>query len=143
MLYTTPRIYLKPNDYWKTDNARFAAYFFENGKEAKWMSMDYKDGDYYYCNMVEGYSKVIFCRMNPANETNDFNNCWNKSADQTIAGNCFTVTEGEWGDNPHDQNYNEAGAKGTWSEHYITFSTPYSLKTLVNSVSSYFSVVGG
>ena len=140
MLYTTPRIYLKPNDNWKTDNARFAAYFFEDGKEAEWMSM-YKDGDYYYCNMVEGYSKVIFCRMNPSSETNNWENCWNKSADQTIAGNCFTVTAGEWGDNPNDQNYNEAGAKGTWSEHYTTFSTPTYSVTIKPTIHGTYSVV--
>ena len=123
LLYTTPRIYLKPNSNWNSDGARFAAYFFEDEKEAKWMSM-YKDGDYYYCNVVDGYSKVIFCRMDPATETNDFANCWNKSADQTIAGNCFTITAGQWGDNPNDQNYNEAGAAGKWSEYYTTFTTP-------------------
>lgn len=123
LLYTTPRIYLKPNSNWTQTNARFAAYFFEDGKEAQWMSM-YKDGNYYYCDMVDGYSKVIFCRMNPATETNDFANCWNKSADQTIAGNCFTITAGQWGDNPNDENYTEAGAAGTWSEYYTTFTTP-------------------
>ena len=123
LLYTTPRIYLKPNSNWTQANARFAAYFFEDEKEAQWMSM-YKDGDYYYCNVVNGYSKVIFCRMDPATETNDFANCWNKSADQTIAGNCFTITAGQWGDNPNDENHTEAGAAGKWSEYYTTFTTP-------------------
>ena len=140
MLYTTPRIYLKPNDNWKTDNARFAAYFFEDEKEAKWMSM-YKDGDYYYCNMVEGYSKVIFCRMNPDNKTNEFSNCWNKSADQTIAGNCFTITEGEWGDDPNDQNHNDAGAAGTWKEHHTTFTTPTYDVTIKPTIHGTYSVV--
>ena len=128
MLYTTPRIYLKPNDYWKTDNARFAAYFFENGKEAKWMSMDYKDGDYYYCNMVEGYSKVIFCRMNPSTETNNFDNCWNQSSDQTIAGNCFTVTENTWNE-------------GTWKEHHTNFTTPTYSVTIKPTIHGTYSVV--
>ena len=123
LLYTTPRIYLKPNNNWTQANARFAAYFFEDGKEAKWMSM-YKDGDYYYCNMVEGYSKVIFCRMNPATETNEFANCWNKSVDQTIAGNCFTINANEWGCNGNGEGNDGKGAAGNWSEHYTTFTTP-------------------
>ena len=140
LLYITPRIYIKPNANWKQADARFAAYFYEDEKEEKWMSM-YKEGDYYYCNAVDGYSNVIFCRMNPSSETNNWENCWNKSADQTIAGNCFTVTAGEWGDNPNDQNYNEAGAKGTWSEHYTIFSTPTYNVTIKPTIHGTYSVV--
>ena len=139
LLYITPRIYIKPNANWKQADARFAAYFYQ-GEEEKWMSM-YKEGDYYYCNAVNGYSNVIFCRMNPSSETNNWENCWNKSADQKIAGNCFTVTAGEWGDNPNDQNYNEAGAKGTWSEHYTTFSTPTYNVTIKPTIHGTYSVV--
>ena len=123
LLYTTPRIYLKPNNNWTQANARFAAYFFEDGKEAQWMSM-YKDGNYYYCDMVDGYSKVIFCRMDPANGTNDFANCWNKSADQTIAGNCFTINTNEWGCNGNGEGNDGKGAAGKWSEYYTTFTIP-------------------
>ena len=57
------------------------------------------------------YTNVIFCRMNPTTETNEFANCWNQSSDQKIAGNCFTVTEGQW-------------SEGKWSEYYTTFTTP-------------------
>ena len=123
LLYTTPRIYLKPNSNWTQTNARFAAYFFEDGKEAQWMSM-YKDGDSYYCNVVNGYSKVIFCRMNPDTETNEFANCWNKSADQTIAGNCFTINANDWGCNGNGEGNDGKGAAGKWSEYYTIFSTP-------------------
>ena len=123
LLYTTPRIYLKPNNNWTQANARFAAYFFEDGKEAQWMSM-YKDGNYYYCDMVDSYSKVIFCRMDPANGTNDFANCWNKSADQTIAGNCFTINTNEWGCNGNGEGNDGKGAAGKWSEYYTTFTIP-------------------
>ena len=140
LLYITPRIYIKPNANWKQADARFAAYFYEDGKEAKWMSM-YKDGDYYYCNMVEGYSKVIFCRMNPATETNEFANCWNKSADQTIAANCFTINTDEWGCNGNGEGNNGKGAEGTWSEHYTTFSTPTYTVTIKPTIHGTYSVV--
>ena len=140
LLYITPRIYIKPNANWKQADARFAAYFYEDGKEAQWMSM-YKDGDYYYCNVVNGYSKVIFCRMNPATETNEFANCWNKSADQTIAGNCFTINANEWGCNGNGEGNDGKGAAGKWSEYHTTFTTPTYDVTIKPTIHGTYSVV--
>ncbi len=90
------KIYLRPNSNWNTDNPRFAAYFFGNGE--KWLSMT----PYYDCYEVDvpsGFTKVIFCRMNPQNTTNNWNNKWNQTGDLTIptdGKNCFSVPNGSW-----------------------------------------------
>ena len=78
-------LYLNPS-IWNVDGARFAAYFFENGE--KWLSMTDPDGDgIYEVEKPSGYTKVIFCRMNGSNTTNNWNNKWNQSGDLTIPTN--------------------------------------------------------
>ena len=95
----TPEIlYLTPNSNWKADNARFAAYFFGNGE--KWVDMTDGDGDgKYEVEVPSGYSKVIFCRMNPSASANNWNNKWNQTGDLTIptdGKNLFTIPSGSW-----------------------------------------------
>ena len=107
-----PRIYLKPNSNWTADNARSSAYFFEDGKEARWMSM-YKDGDYYYCQVPgEDHANVIFARMNPNTSDNNFNDGvrWNQTANLHIEGNCYTLS-GELNN-----------LSGSWSTLWTTYS---------------------
>ncbi len=104
---STPTVlYLKPNSNWTQANARFAAYFFGNGET--WASMSDSDGDGVYEAEVPpgGYTKVIFCRMNPSATDNNWNNKWNQTADLTIptGNNCYTVANNTW-DN----------GGGTWS----------------------------
>ena len=99
-------IYLKPNSNWTQSNARFAAYFFGNGE--KWVSMTcYRD--FYSVEVPSGFTKVIFCRMNPSTTANNWNNKWNQSGDLTIptnGNNLFTVPSGSWD-----------GSTTTWSKH--------------------------
>ena len=99
-------IYLKPNSNWTQSNARFAAYFFGNGE--KWVDMEcYKD--FYSVKVPSGFTKVIFCRMNPSTTANNWNNKWNQSGDLTIptnGNNLFTVPSGAWD-----------GSTTTWSKH--------------------------
>ena len=92
-------IYLTPNNNWKEAGARFAAYFFGNGE--KWVSMTDFDGDgTYECEVPSGYTKVIFCRMNPKNSTNNWDNKWNQTGDLTVptnkSNNLYTIKEGSW-----------------------------------------------
>lgn len=96
---TPPKVlYLLPNSNWKQSNARFAAYFFGNGET--WVNMTDSDSDgYYEVEVPNGYTKVIFCRMNPNNTTNNWNNKWNQTGDLTIPKddkNLFTVPNGAW-----------------------------------------------
>ncbi|MBO5236170.1 MAG: hypothetical protein J6B32_03540 [Spirochaetaceae bacterium] len=99
-------IYLKPNSNWTQDNARFAAYFFDNGET--WVSMTDSDSDgIYECEIPAGYPKVIFCRMNPSAIANNWANKWNQTADLTIptdGKNLYTVADGAWNE-----------GDGTWS----------------------------
>ena len=100
-------LYLKPNSNWLNDGARFAAYFF-GADPVVWVDMTDADSDgYYECEAPEGYSSVIFCRMNPNAAENSWDNKWNQTADLTVPTddtNCYTVADGTW-DN----------GGGTWS----------------------------
>ena len=112
-MYIQPHVYLKPNSNWTQSSARFAAYFYADGKEAKWFSMNDLDGDgIYSCEIPTGYTSVIFCRMNPNFDTNDWNRddndyVWNQTNDLTIpidGKNQYAVAAGAW-----------SNGSGTWS----------------------------
>lgn len=103
-------LYLKPNGNWKSDGARFAAYFFGNGEE--WVDMEKVNDDLYFCDIptTKSYPSVILCRMNPENANNNWNNKWNQTGDLTIptdGKNLFTLNDGVWD-----------GATETWSTIY-------------------------
>ncbi|MBQ1977218.1 MAG: hypothetical protein II225_00545, partial [Ruminococcus sp.] len=92
-------LYLKPNNNWKADGARFAAYFYGNGEA--WVSMTQVATGVYRVQSPAGkaYPNVIFCRMNPANTTNNWDNKWNQSADLTWPGgnkNCWAPAASAW-----------------------------------------------
>lgn len=102
-------LFLIPNSNWKVDNARFAAYFFGT-KGNTWVSLEDVDSDgIYECVKPNGYESVIFCRMNPGNQTNSWDTKWNQTEDLTIptnGTNLYTVKDGTW----------DKGG-GTWSTH--------------------------
>ena len=90
-------LYLKPNSNWLQANARFAAYFFGNGE--KWVSMTRVGDDIYGVNIPDGYTSVIFCRMNPSATANNWGNKWNQTGDLTIptdGKNLYTINNGSW-----------------------------------------------
>ncbi len=92
------KIYLAPNSNWKSDGARFAAYFFDNGET--WVDMTDSDGDgIYECSVPEGFPSVIFCRMNSGTTENNWSNKWNQTGNLTVptdGKNLFTVPDTEW-----------------------------------------------
>ena len=105
---TEGMLFLSPNNNWKADGARFAAYFFGTGGNA-WVGMTDSDSDSIYeVNIPVGdYDSVIFCRMNPSTTSNNWDNKWNQTADLTIptdGTNLYTIAEGAW----------DKG-QGTWS----------------------------
>ncbi len=111
---STKYLYFTPyNNEWKQGNERYAAYFFETDKSDVWVSMTDSDGDgTYECEKPEGYTNVIFCRMNGSNSTNDWNNKWNQSADQKL---------------PNDKNHcNETGYWSLRGDHcgWTTYTEP-------------------
>ena len=99
---TEVTIYLKPNNNWKADGARFAAYFWNDSGNA-WVSMTDADKDgTYEVNLPQGYElgcNVIFCRMNGSTTANNWNNKWNQTSDLTVptdGKNLYTVKDGTW-----------------------------------------------
>lgn len=90
-------LYLKPNNNWKSDSARFAAYFFNDSEDIHtWADMAV-NGDYYAVDVPSGnYINVIFCRMNPGTTENSWANKWNQTGDLSLDYRCeFEVPEGE------------------------------------------------
>ena len=104
------KLYLTPNANWKSDGARFAAYFFGNGDA--WVSMTKVAGEtdlYEVTSPNKSYTHVIFCRMNPSATANNWNNKWNQTGDLTYDGNKnhYKINSGSWD-------------KGTWSKYVAT-----------------------
>ena len=111
-------IYLKPNSNWTQAGARFAIYLCNGSKSAKWVSLSNVEGTSYYGvklpddYTVANYKNIIFVRMNPANNTNDWNNKWNQTGDLlsskilTDKNNCCAINSGQW----------DAGSNVTWSK---------------------------
>ena len=110
------KLYLNPNDNWKKDNARFAAYFFGNGNT--WVSMgntvEVAGTSYYVVEVPSGYTQVIFCRMNPNASANNWDNKWNQTGDLTIptdGKNVFDKENDKWD-----------GTTNTWKNIELTIT---------------------
>lgn len=106
-LYDMTKIYLEPNANWKTDAARFAAYFFNNDNNY-WMSMSSSDG-IYSCAFPPTdivYDKVSFVRMKGDDGDNNWGNRLNQSKDIDLMSgyNQFTLEDGKWGKNDKGEN---------------------------------------
>ncbi|MBQ8796099.1 MAG: CotH kinase family protein [Clostridia bacterium] len=89
-------LYLNPN-IWNKDGARFAMYGCNGTAAAEWVSMSPVpgDGSTFQGTFKTGpHTNVIFVRMNGSNQTNDWNNKWNQTANLTWDGakSLFTVT---------------------------------------------------
>ena len=110
------QIYLNPWQ-WTSDNAWFAAYFW-NETTNTWAKLtdDNEDG-IYACEMPEGFTNVIFCRMNKLSDVlgwsdpnlpaTDATLVWNQTEDLTIDGNMFTINSWNGG--------KDGKSSGTWS----------------------------
>ena len=92
-------VYLKPNVYWKTDNSRFATYFFKSETEYVWTNAVDEDSDGIYRTVIpEGYTNLIFCRMSPSSTNNDWP-AWNQTEDLVTTNNiskCYVMHADEW-----------------------------------------------
>ncbi len=93
------KIYLQPNNDWKTDSAWFAAYFFnETTGTHQWVKLAQSSVSGYYEGIVPGgYPEVIFCRMKSSDTaTLDFSNAWNQTVDLTLLSHSDTFTITQW-----------------------------------------------
>ena len=93
---TGTKMYMSPSSEWKQDGARFAAYFFEGASSYVWLNMKYAGENLYSVDIPEGYSQVIFCRMNGASTENNWENKWNQTEDLAVEAGSTYVVEG-WG----------------------------------------------
>lgn len=108
-------IYLKPNNNWKSDNARFVAYVWNTERDFWFDMVDEDESGYYTCTIPSKYTDLIFVRMNPSEPDNNWGNKWTQTGDLTIPlddKNCFTLANGVW-----------EGATETWSKY--TPPAPY------------------
>ena len=77
-------IYLKPNENWLKDNARFAARFYKGEREA-WVDMTDKNSDGIYEAFVPyDFTDVIYVRLNPTTTENNWENKWNQTIDLKV-----------------------------------------------------------
>jgi len=95
-------LYLDPG-VWDTSNAKFAAYYFNAGETGTWTS-DYlteQSDETFKAEIPDGYTTVIFCRMNPAGGISwDYR--WDQTQDLTIptdGKNLYTITSQQSGTN--------------------------------------------
>ena len=116
-------VYFKPNDNWTGSSARFAVYVYDEVGNDKWYNMTSATGGYYTCTIEAGWSKLIFVRMNPANNTNKFeeNYSWNQTYSHAIPVNRFNtyvLYDDKWGADDNE---------GYWT-HTPTFTNSYRLR---------------
>ena len=123
-------VYLKPNDNWKTENARFAIHYWADGQPAGWVDMDEIgcNRDYFVGTIPAGYTEFLFARMDPDKTENkwDAGIDWNQTSNLTIPAdgkNLFTL--------PSSGDYKWNGATTTWSTYTaptydITINAPES-----------------
>ncbi len=98
-------LYLTPNANWNQlgheTQPRFAAYYFEGSANNTWVDMTLVEGEtnVYSVAVPEGYTNVIFCRMNGTTTENNWDNKYNQTNDLVIPSdgtNHYTVTEDTW-----------------------------------------------
>ena len=124
-----PVIYLKPSNIWKSDNARFAVYWWADGGKNGWIDMTTVgcNDEYYTAELPAGVTNFNFVRLNP-NGGHSFNpnDAWNKTIDLTLptnGDNLFAMRKmhlniGEW----------KTGEIGSFAAHFYNSS---SNKTIV------------
>lgn len=108
-------LYLKPSSNWNESGARFAAYFFGNGET--WVSMTSVGNGIYMCEAPQGYPSVIFCRMDPNNGANNWDNKWNQTGNLVVpsgSNTLCTIPDGNW---------NPGAGDVSWSTYTATYST--------------------
>ena len=101
-------VYLVPNEDWKSADAWFAAYLWDDSSSVNVKLTD-EDGDgIYVATIPENMTNIIFCRMNPAytefawNSEAESDHVWTQTADLTVGvapNNYYYITSwetGEW-----------------------------------------------
>ena len=124
-LRVTPTLYFQPNDNWKADGARFAAYVFHKVGDAEatateWISLtETSSGSGVYRGNIEiaTHNYIIFCRMDGSKPANNWDNKWNQTGDLGMPVNYNWLSTHEKyalnASNPGDVDWNAYG--GSWT----------------------------
>ena len=108
--------YFKPNSNWTQSNAKFSAYFWNNGGN-KWAELVDGDGDgVYECNLGEWTpTSVIFLRKDPTGFVYNNWTCWNRIGNITVKSgmNFYTMANGVWSQQIESGN---GYTGGTWTK---------------------------
>ena len=120
-------VFLQPNDNWKINGARFAVYYFNSVNDTNgWVSMYDAEGDgIYKATIPADNDKMVFCRMNGSNQSNDWAHRWNQSDDLTVPteATLYVMDSDIWGKNENGQ--------GSWSAQ-ANMPTDYYLVGYIN-----------
>ena len=104
-------LYLLPHNDWKSDGATFVAYIWNN-TGSTWCGLEDTNADgIYEMTLPEGYTNIIFIRMNPSATEYNWTYVWNQTVDLTVptnGDNLFTI-ENPW------NSANEYKGTGSWS----------------------------
>ena len=105
-------LFLKANDNWVKDNARFAVF-----ANSSWFDMIAVPGENNIFSAVVGSTpeKATFYRMNPATSENTEANAWNKTSEQSVpyGENLYIMDAGTWGDGGYWSKYSATPATGS------------------------------
>lgn len=124
----TETVYLKVNDNWKIDNARFAAWVWNPGT---WFDLTQVEGEthIYKADIPTdlGYTNILFTRMMP-NTENSWDNYWNQTSDLELAfpleSNMYELFSDAWGQDKDGNNY--GAVIGSWTTYVPPYVPPVS-----------------
>lgn len=110
----TKTYYFMPNDNWKSDGARFAAYVHNStkGNNGSWYDMSYDEALSCYSftlTVSDGYNEVIFCRMKGSPKENKWENCL-QQVPASYSGYVSLPTDGK-----NCYELNSDGNGGSWT----------------------------
>ena len=108
------KFYFKPGSSWTSASPRYALYVFnDEAKTNDWISLSSVGSGIYSCNAFSAvtWPNCILVRMNPGNQTNNWENRWSKTKNLSLddAGNIFYVND----DAPTMEP--ETGCEGNWN----------------------------
>ena len=107
-------VYFKPNANWTSSSAKFAVYLYDEAGEDTWINLTQDAGGYYTCVIPEGWSNLIFVRLNPKGSGLNWDSDWNQTYSHHIPVtryNAYTLHADKWG---KDEN------EGWWSQPEAT-----------------------